>query len=384
MKLLRPSPLKRTRGSVIVLVLVLIFLTALLLTRFIESTSVDLILESRRADRDRLRQDARSAMEVTLATLADFVAVDRGLYAPIQGWQDPLAYAGYTPRAGVKVDVVFDDESGKIPLPTATHDTLLALFTHLGLGDSDANRVTDALFFWMHEGYVPATSSIDDSAYAATPTPYVPPHRSLRSFEELKSVLVARDFFFDENDQPKQLYFDFANAVSLYSYTAANMNANLGATLAAASLDDSQASKITDYLAGKGERQIGSPPYLRSTRDIKSVLGNVTTTGLGTTIQVLRIKLTVHEGASNLTLTAVVAQPGKASLPGVAVVQDATADDNQAQTAAPADSSAVGQSTSTGTTTTANKANTLNYPFVILDLTEEAASESPVLPNASS
>jgi general secretion pathway protein K len=370
------------RGSVIVLVLVLIFLTALLLTRFIETASVELLLETRHADRERLRQDARSAMEVTLATLADFMTIDHGLYTPVQGWQDPLGYAGYAPRAGVTVDVAFEDESGKIPLPNATRETLVALFGHLGLPDADANKLTDALLYWMRDGYVPATSAIDDSAYAAAVTPYDPPHRSLRSFEELRSVLVARDYFFDSDDQPKPLYQAFVNSVSLYAFTAANINASQSSTLAAAALDDSQAGKVADYVAGKGDRPVGAPPYLRSAKDIRNVLGNANTTGLGTTIKCLRIKLTVREGASNMVLNALVAQPGQANLPAAAVTGDATAQQNQAPVAA-ADTT-VGQSKAANTTTKAQTTTSLNYPFVILELSEETSSQPPALSNANS
>jgi general secretion pathway protein K len=379
----RGFPRLSHRGSVIVLVLVLVFLTSLLLTRFIESASVDLILETRHADRERLRQDAHSALEVTLATLADFIAVDRGLYTPIQGWQDPLEYAGYKPRDGVTVDVAFEDESGKIPLPTASRETLLALFSHLGLADADANKLTDALFFWMHEGYVPANSSIDDSAYAAAILPYAPPHRSLRSFGELRAVLVARDYFFDADDQPKPLYQSFISSVSLYSYSAANMNANLSSTLAGAALDDTQAAAVSNYVNGKGDRNPGAPPYMRSAKDVRTVLGNVTLNGLGTTIQCLRIKLTVREGSSNMVLDALVAQPGKASLPPVAVVGDATAEDNES-TAPPAANSTVGQAGAAGgTTTNAQTSTSLQYPFVILELNEETAADLPPPSNAT-
>jgi general secretion pathway protein K len=293
----------------------------------------------------------------------------------MQGWSDPLGYAGYTPREGVTVDVAFEDESGKVPLPTASRDTLLALFGHLGLADADANKVTDALFFWMHDGYVPTNSAIDDSAYAAALTPYEPPHRSLRSFDELRSVLVARDYFFDSDDQPKPLYQAFVNSVSLYNYNAANVNASMTSTLAAAALDDSQAGKVADYIAGKGDRIAGSPPYLRSAKDMRTVLGNAPTTGLGTTIQCLRIKITVREGASNMVLNALVAQKGQASLPAAAVVGDATAEANE--TPAVAANNTTGQNRAASTTTGSPGANPLNYPFVILELTEETSSQPP-------
>jgi len=367
------------RGSVIVLVLVLVLLTAMLLNRFIESTSVGLLLETRYADREHLRQDARAALEVTLATLADFIAVDHGLYTPAQGWSDPLAYAGYTPRPGVTIAISFEDESGKIPLPNASRDTLFALFEHLGLADAEANKVTDALFFWIQDGYVPTNAEVDDSVYAAAVTPYQPAHRSLRSFDELRSVLVARDFFFDADDQPKPLFKEFSDSVSLYSFSTSNVNAALSSTLAASLLDDSQAKTIADYVSGTGSRLAGAPPYLRSGKDYRDVMGSAPNNGLGTTIKCLRIKIVVTEGAANLTLTALVAQPGQAALPPVATVGDTTSAQNQVGTAntTSTDTAAAGQSQATGSTTRTQSSSPLNYPFVILELNEESSMLPP-------
>ena len=62
----------RLRSSVIVLVLVTLVFTAAALTAFIEKASNDLLVEIREADSQRLRQEAFSAMEVTLAVLEDF------------------------------------------------------------------------------------------------------------------------------------------------------------------------------------------------------------------------------------------------------------------------------------------------------------------------
>ena len=46
------------RGSVVVVVLVTLLFAALLLTRLIETSSTDLLIAMRVADRDRLRADA--------------------------------------------------------------------------------------------------------------------------------------------------------------------------------------------------------------------------------------------------------------------------------------------------------------------------------------
>ena len=65
----RTSSRAPERSSVIVLVLVSMAFTAAALTAFIEKAGNDLLVEVRQADAKRLRQEAFSALEVTLAVL---------------------------------------------------------------------------------------------------------------------------------------------------------------------------------------------------------------------------------------------------------------------------------------------------------------------------
>ena len=60
------------RGSVIVLVLLTVFLAAFLLTKFVQRAGTEMLADARAADQARLRREAYSALEVTLAVLADF------------------------------------------------------------------------------------------------------------------------------------------------------------------------------------------------------------------------------------------------------------------------------------------------------------------------
>ena len=64
------------------------------LVQFTEKGLSEIAGEGYYVERDRLRIEAYSALEVTLAVLADFIAVDRSLQSPAQGWADPIGYAG--------------------------------------------------------------------------------------------------------------------------------------------------------------------------------------------------------------------------------------------------------------------------------------------------
>ena len=122
------------------MVLGMLMLLAFLLAKFIERTAEDMVLEAKTSDISLLRREAYSAMEVTLATLAEFTDMDGGLYRASQGWGNPLEYAGYKAPDGLTVVVQFEDESGKISLPSVTPDRLIGLFKASGLGQADAGE----------------------------------------------------------------------------------------------------------------------------------------------------------------------------------------------------------------------------------------------------
>jgi hypothetical protein len=107
---------------------VTLLFAATALTLFIEKASDDLLVESRVAAARRLRLEAYSALETTLAVLQDFQLVNGGLRSPAEGWGNPLEWAGYVPAEGRAITVEFVDESGKLSLPHLTPNTLVELF----------------------------------------------------------------------------------------------------------------------------------------------------------------------------------------------------------------------------------------------------------------
>lgn len=373
----RPTPRpRRARGSVLVVVLVTILFAALLLARMIETSSTDLLIAMRLADRDRLRGDAHAALETTLAVLEDFRAIDRALYAPTQGWADPLGYAGYAPRAGVTLAVAFADESAKLSLPNLSLDTLAALLEQSGLAPTEARRVADALFGWMHGGHIAAEAATDPEVYEREDPPHAPPLRPLRSFDELAGIAVARDFFYDPDGRPTPLWHAFVAAVSLYRFNATNLNAAAAPVLLAAGWDATQADTLQRYLTTTA-LAAKSPPYLRTLQEARQQVGAVEGRNLGTEVRLLRITVTAREGAALLRVSALVSRPGDATLP-LPVAATAPADTN-ANAAAPAATPAAG-TRATGPNNPAGAARAvdeLHYPYAVLELTEDTLPPPP-------
>ncbi len=355
-------PARRTAGSVILLVLVTVLLAAFMLTKFVQRASTELLADARAGDQAQMRREAYSALEVTLAVLADVRTYDKALYSPAQGWDHPLEYAGYEPPDGMRVDITFEDESGRISLPKADAATLESLFVVTGVDRNQAERASDALLVWMKADYVPPTLESDPGNYERAAIPHTPARRPLRSLSELASVAVVRDLLFDETGRPNDRYRQFAAAVSLQSFDKVNLNAATPEALAASGLAPAQASSLR-----AGNRN-GALPYFRALGEASTAVGTALPTDrFGVEIQALRINVAVRDGGRLYRLSLVVAIGN-----GVGTTSRT-----------PASGGTTAAATPTTTASTVQKApvtlKKLDYPFKVLELLEDVESEPSAL-----
>ncbi|HKB58048.1 MAG TPA: hypothetical protein VKC51_10700 [Lacunisphaera sp.] len=314
------------RGSVILFVLGVILLTAFLLTRLIDRAGGELLAETKAASRAALRDEAYSALEVTLAVLADVSTNDRGLHAPAQGWDDPLGYAAYEPPSGMTATVSFEDETGKLPLASVSETGLQQYLVNIGVTAIDAERLSDALLAWTKADYLPRTTEADPRTYENAVLPYAPPHRALRSFEELRAIAIIRELFFDADGQWTELGDRFRADVSLQSFNRVNVNSARPSVLAALGVDPTLAVTMADELAPPTDAT-RDPKFYRTIAEAVAEHGTgLTTAGLGADVQCLRVRVTVRQGARVFQLEAVVTPgssraqaPAQATTPATAL-----------------------------------------------------------------
>lgn len=363
------------RGSVLLIVLVsLVFATAALLL-FIEKAGTDLLVPIRESDATRLRTEAYSALETTLAVLEDFRIVCEGLHSPAEGWGDPLAFAGYEPGEGRTVEVEIADESAKLPLPSVRPEVLVALLKHWQVPQVDAERIADSLLVWMRKDYTAtAIGAPSTQDYEGLPLPVVPPARSLRSFGELAAIEGVRQAFFDEaTGRPNELYRRFTETFSLYDFESPNFNGNrLEPLIAQEMFDDLQAKRVADYLSGTGDYQALGPGFFRNNRSIGVVAGAAAgRLGYGFEVKALRITVTVRQAQSSFRLSVVVAPEDGAKV----VPHSGTA--SEGETTAAANTPA---STTSTPATAVPEIPDLKYPFTFLEIREnDTAVPAPVL-----
>ncbi len=387
------SPGGGRRGSIIVLVMVTLLFTAAALVAFLDKAGTDLMVDARAAQAARLRPDAYSALETTLAVLQDFRQADGNqLRAPTEGWADPLGWAGWTPGdPNHTVDVTFQDESGKIPLIHADQTTLLALFESPAYGSmaaGDAQRLIDGLLGWMHADYSPVSAMQPD--YPQSALPYAVPGRAIRSMSELAAIDAVRDVFFDANGRPNALWWQFNADFSIFNYTSPNINgANADILSAVGQFDDQQVQAVGSYLAGTSQYSTLGRKWFTSTADLQVVTGQQgQLRAFAFTIRALRILITVHEGKTVYTLSAVVAPTSggartvQTNATDVKNAADRAANGPSGETASNPNLNAGSQlntSPSTAQASAMAKAN-LQLPFTVLEIRENDEILTPPPP----
>jgi hypothetical protein len=363
--------LRANRGSVLVIVMITLLFTTFALVAFMEKASNDLIVDQREVIGRRLRAEAYSALETTLAVLEDFRQADSGLHSPTEGWGDPLTFASYTPTEGRTVEVAFEDESGKISLPHVNATVLSQLFQSWSVQQNDADVLADALMGWMQRNHVYASALVP--AYEQSAIPYDEPQRPMRSFSELAAIDKVREFFYDENGRPNDNWRRFVGCVSLFDFAKPNINGAKPETLTAlGQYDPTQQQNLTDYLTGTGSYQTQGPGYFQNAAQAQSIAGNGNTGAFVTTISALRILITVHEGSSQFRLAAVIAplSGGATTVQTKATSKSATA--SASNTPPPTQQQTQPNASQPNASQAGNSANSRNlrYPFTLLEIRE--------------
>jgi general secretion pathway protein K len=357
--------------------MVTLIFAVMALVVFMDKASNDLLVEQREAETRRLRREAYSALEVTLAVLEEFRLANNGLRSPAEGWGDPLGFAGYAPSEGRTVEITFEDESGKISLPRANQVVLTNLFTAWTIKPDVAEGLADALLGWMKADHVSTTGLAP--SYEQSAIPYLPPQRPVRSYDELAAIDKVRDVLYDSEGHANEFWQRFVDSVSLLDFERANINGAKPDTLAAIALfDPTQQRNLADYLHGTGSFQTQGPGFFQNPGDALRIAAGASgdVGAFGPTISALRIFVTVREGRSAFRLAAVVSPPG-----GATTIQT-TATARRAQSAASDPANAAGQPAAANppAPNNANRASTrqeanpaaasLRYPFTLVEIRE--------------
>lgn len=305
MRLANSRALAAKRGSILLMVLVLIIVVSFVLTKFIERAQVEVQGEGYYVERSRLRLQAWSMLEVAVAVLADVKAIDNALYSPVQGWGDPLDYAQIELPEGMHVTFEFIDESAKLGINELDEGSLFLLFDEMGFDLDVSQTLTNSLLDWIDEDDETRIDGAESREYSTAEMDMHPSNQPLRSLAELSSIIGFREHFFDEYGFPNDYFTQLTKMLTHHPVTLMNVNAASPMALQAlAGLNEIQVETLQDYLAGL-DREFGTEDdnYFASGGEISDVIGE-TERGVPITqqISIMTVKVTVQESGSSYVL----------------------------------------------------------------------------------
>lgn len=374
----------RRSGTVLLLVLVIVVIAATAIIAFLERALSEMSGEGYYVQRDRLRADAYSALEVTMAVLNDFKTIDGGLFSPEQGWRDPLGYAGLVPREGIEVSVEFADENARLPLLAgdAAEPWLLVLFTDLGFQSDEIAVLTDVLLDWIDEDDNPRLLGAESQEYLRADLPHIAANRMPTRLEELSAAIGWSSLMFNEAGIPNARFEEFKRLVSVYSSGPINMNTASERVLRATGVfSDPELNALRSAFPERFGGQVRGRGYYTSIGELNDVVGALPTIiRLGVRIEVLSVIVTVKEGDAIFRVKAVV----QVDSTGATSIRGRREGGSSRESGAPNQVVQVGQGdrdtgVSAGVSTAARATGTVGsaeYPFTIVELVEDPPASS--------
>ncbi len=283
-------------GGALLLVLGFILLATWLVVQFMARVKSEMTLRANPHQTHLARSVAFQALEVTVAVLQEIRLLDGELYNPVQGWGDPMGYAGISPYAeddpdtrfrpvahdaglnevaffripdGFEVDVVIRDESGLLPLNHTSEERWKHFFEAMEISSSDINVLTDSLLDWIDSDNTPRLHGAEAETYLLRDPPYRPANAPIDHLHEIKLIQGFDRLFFDEHGVPNELFRTFSENVSTWSEGPINFNSAPLLVLEALAEDlEFEVQRVIDYLSGPdGEQGTADDRILRPDLD---------------------------------------------------------------------------------------------------------------------
>lgn len=292
------------------MVLLLVVLLTFIVTAFLAESTAKIKYYGLFHNRDDLRTDAYSALEIALGTVNQYREIEGALWGPEQGWATPLQDFEFTPKNAAEVSVYFSDESAKFALQALEADTLLVLFEVLGFSLPQREALTDGLLDWTDADDDRRLNGFDGDDYEDFDPPLKPANGPIQSWDEFRLIEPFREAFFDENGMPLPVWNSFKEAVSLYR-TSGNPNINQASATVLAVLEETGQINTRSLQAYKNgsDGEFGTEDD-RLIRSPEGISGIQEAGGLITTIELLRVKVVASRGDANFQIDALVTWSG--------------------------------------------------------------------------
>ena len=252
---LNPNSANSKKGAILILLLGLLFASALMVTAFVQTALNELRFSNQQLADTALRPHAESALQVVLASLNEYRAMNQ----PIRRISEALNQACQNPSLhfpeSLQIEVVIEDCAAKIGLNTLQNRSQwTALLEPLAISQFEKNSLIDALLDWIDSDGIERPYGAERPYYESIEQAQLPPNKAIRSLQEFY-VIKGFEHRSDLSEADKSALFDqLFKTLSPYHISAANLNTAGQAVLDYITGDPSESLAIIDYRNGSDGR----------------------------------------------------------------------------------------------------------------------------------
>lgn len=244
------------RGGILIYMLGVITLLSIIVTEFLMDVAVSMRYRSQMTGRQDLEIIAYSALETSIAVLAEIKLLEEGLYAPVQGWGDPLKYAKLPVPSGYTVNVTIKDETGKLSIYDEKLNDFGNLLVEIGISYEQVVNLKSELKKYLEKfkkkeslgapNQAPNQQPAQQAAPTQQPAQQANPTnqtnttdrnrnqprareekkavQTLFSLNQLKEIPIFEKIFFDSKGNPNEKFQILKDNISVFNTGKVNIN----------------------------------------------------------------------------------------------------------------------------------------------------------------
>lgn len=252
---LNPNPQNSKKGAILILLLGLLFASALMVTAFVQTALNELRFSNQNLADTALGPHAESALQVVLASLNEYRAVDQPIHRISDALNRTCEHPSLQFPKSLQIEVEIKDCAAKIGLRTLQNRTQwAALLEPLKISHFEKANLIDTILDWIDSDDLELPYGAERPYYESIEQAQLPPNQAIRSLQEFYAIKgfehppelnkANRDALFDQLFQ----------TLSPYHTSAPNLNTADQAVLDYITGDPNESLAIIDYRNGPDGR----------------------------------------------------------------------------------------------------------------------------------
>ena len=239
------------KGAILILLLGLLFATALMVTSFVQTALNELRFSNQNLADEVLRPHAESALQVVLATLNEYRVANQPIHFITKAMNTACEHPGLQFPKSLKIDVTIEDCAAKIGLNLLKNQSQWeSLLDPLEISVFEKANMIDATLDWIDSDEIERPYGAEKPYYRSIEREQFPPNRAIRRLQEFYSIKgFVQDSEMTESDNDKLFNLLF-NTLSPHHASPPNLNTAEQAVLNYVTEDPSESLAILDYRYG--------------------------------------------------------------------------------------------------------------------------------------